>query len=172
MAMEEQEHYISTTEAAIRLRISEDAVRKRIKIGSLSGKKVGKKWLVSLESLQKPSRNGHAADTDLLLQQLREDVSFLKEQLITKDQQLSEKDHQLSEKDEQLRALLSDLEGWREQVRYKELQVAQLQDRIIHVSSLEEPEPPEQETEPQPAAAQGEESGNVLRRFWHWFVGK
>jgi excisionase family DNA binding protein len=157
--MEEQDAYISTTEAAIRLGISEDAVRKRIKIGSLSGKKVGKKWLVSLESLQKPSRNGHAADTDLLIQQLREDVSFLKEQLVATN-------HQLSEKDEQLRALLADLEGWREQVRYKELQLAQAQDRLLELPHLDvesvDTSPPDG----------SEQHRNPLSWFWHWFIGK
>jgi excisionase family DNA binding protein len=172
MAMEEQEAYISTTEVAIRLGIIEDAVRKRIKIGSLSGKKVGKKWLVSLESLQKPSRNGHAADTDLLIQQLRDDVSFLKEQFVATNHQLSEKDHQLSEKDEQLRALLADLDAWREQVRYKELQIAQLQDRMIQLPAAEEAERTEQGSEiPEPAAAQAADGGNALSRFWRWFVG-
>jgi hypothetical protein len=91
--------------------------------------------------------------------------------LSVKDQQLAAKDHQLSEKDEQVRALLADLEGWREQVRYKELQVAQLHDRVIELPSPEEPEPDEQEPEPQPAAAPAAESGNVLSRFWRWVVG-
>jgi hypothetical protein len=84
-----------------------------------------------------------------------------------KDQQLAAKDHQLSEKDEQIRALLADLEGWREQVRYKELQVAQLHDRVIELPSPEEAEPTEQE----PGLSQPGESGNVLQRFWHWLGG-
>jgi hypothetical protein len=62
--------------------------------------------------------------------------------------------------------------SWREQVRYKELQIAQLQDRMIQLPSPEEPEPTEQGSEgPEPAAAQAGESGNVVSRFWRWFVG-
>jgi hypothetical protein len=73
---------------------------------------------------------------------------------------------------EEIGKLNVDIEAWREQVRYKELQIAQLQDRMIQVPSPEEPQPTEQEPElSQPAAAQAAESGNVLRRFWRWFVG-
>jgi hypothetical protein len=97
------------------------------------------------------------------------------QQLAVKDQQLAEKDQhlrqQLAVKDQQIHKLYEDIESWREQVRYKELQIAQLQDRMIQLPS-EEPEPTEQESEQaEPAAAQ-EVSGNVLSRFWHWFIGK
>ena len=75
-------------------------------------------------------------------------------------------------KDQQIQKLYEDIESWREQVRYKELQIAQLQDRMIPLPSPEEPEPTEQGSEePEPPAAQAA-SGNVLQRFWSWFVGK
>jgi hypothetical protein len=65
--------------------------------------------------------------------QLKEHIEFLKGQLVVKDEQLA--------------CLLTDVEFWREQVRYKELQVAQLQDRMIQLPSRKEPESIEQESE-------------------------
>jgi len=163
----EQSELITIAEAAKRLGITEDAVRKRIKKGTLQGRRENNKLMVVLESLQNNSKFSQAED-GLLLRTLQEEVALLCSQLSVKDQQLSAKDQQLAEKDQHLRQQLAvkdqqieklyeDIESWREQVRYKELQAAQLQDRIIHVSSLEEPEPPEQETEPQPAAARRRE---------------
>ena len=99
----------------------------------------------------------------------RRDVAFTDEQLRS---QLQAKDQQLTAKDMQIAKLYEDIESWREQVRYKELQIAQLQDRMIQLPSPEEPEPTEQGSEvPEPAAAQAGESGNVVSRFWRWFVG-
>jgi hypothetical protein len=166
----------------MRLGITEDAVRKRIKTGTLSGRKVGRTWIVYLDGLQKPSRNG-SARSELLTKQLQADMAFLQSQLVAKDQHLSEweqqfreqlvaKDEQLSRKDEQIRKLQEDVEGWREQVRYKELQIAQLQDRMIQLPSPEEAEPTEQGSEvPERAVPQTAASGNVVSRFWRWFVG-
>jgi hypothetical protein len=76
-------------------------------------------------------------------------------------------------KDQQIQKLYEDIESWREQVRYKELQIAQLQDRMIQLPSPEEPEQAEQESEvPERAVLQTAASGNVVSRFWHWFIGK
>jgi hypothetical protein len=61
----------------------------------------------------------------------------------------------------------------REQVCYKELQVAQLQDRMIQLPSTEKPKPTDQGSEePEPPVGQAAESGNAISRFWHWFIGK
>jgi hypothetical protein len=98
------------------------------------------------------------------------------QQLAVKDQQLAEKDQhlrqQLAMKDQQIQKLYEDNESWREQVRYKVLQVAQLQDRMIPLPSPDEPQPRQQEGEQSEPAAAQEVSGNVLSRFWHWFIGK
>jgi hypothetical protein len=89
--------------------------------------------------------------------------------LEAKDEQLAV---QLGVKDQQIQKLYEDIESWREQVRYKELQIAQLQDRIIPLPSPEEPEPPEQGSEiAEPPVGQAGENGNAISRFWRWFVG-
>jgi hypothetical protein len=54
-------------------------------------------------------------------------------------------------KDQQIQKLYEDIESWREQMRYKELQIAQLQDRMIPLPSPEEPEPTEQQHKQQAA---------------------
>ena len=175
----------SIPEAARILNLSEDAVRKRIKRGILPATKVDGMWRIILDTAQPApvTAPGQRLDeAQRLLSRLEDEVVFLRsqlhEQLTAKDQQLAEKDQQISVKDEQLARkdaqigrLLEDIESWREQVRYKELQVAQLQDRMIPLSPTVEAEPAEQESEQtEPAAAQ-EVSGNVVSRFWHWFVG-
>ena len=158
-------------EAAKVLGLTEDAIRKRIQRGEMQAEKVGKRWLVVLDRSKVPSQNGvnHVDGASNLLlghvQDLQGQLRFLQDQLTAKD-------HQLSEKDKQLRALMADLEGWQEQVRYKELQIAQLQDRMIPLPPGEEPEPAEQGSEVrEPATAQAAGSENVLSRFWRWFVG-
>jgi hypothetical protein len=65
--------------------------------------------------------------------QLKEHIEFLKGQLVVKDGQLANP--------------LTDVESWREQVRYKELQVAQLQDRMIPLPFRKESESTEQGSE-------------------------
>ena len=103
--------FLTLSEAATLLGVSDDAVRKRLKSGSLRGQKVGKRCLIDPESVKKPS--GNAPDTkDLLIGELQEHIRFLKEQVTVKDEQLAR--------------LLTDVESWREQVRYKELQLAQV----------------------------------------------
>jgi hypothetical protein len=52
-----------------------------------------------------------------------------------------------------------------EQVRYKDLLIARLEDRLIQL-------PPPEPTEQKPELLQPGESGNVLSQFWHWFIGK
>jgi excisionase family DNA binding protein len=158
-------------EAARLLRISPEGVRKRIKRGQLKAYKVDNRWLVVLDGHDKPPNVPDKPVEDQsgtgwiihqqLIAHLQDEVAYLRSQL----------NEQLSVKDAQIGKLLDDIEFWREQVRYKELQIAQLHDRVIELPSPEEPEPDEQEPEPQPAAAPAAESGNVLSRFWRWVVG-
>jgi hypothetical protein len=69
----------------------------------------------------------------------------------------------VAQKDEQIRELLADIASWREQVRYKELQLAQLQDRMIQLPSPEEPESTEQTNEQsEPDAVQAAASRNAV----------
>jgi uncharacterized coiled-coil protein SlyX len=183
--LEQSNGFITLGEAASRLGVTEDAIRKRLRTGSIKGKKIEKRWMVDPESLRKSSGNPLGTppvDRDPLMRRFQDELSFVHAQIAIKDQQLAEKDKQLREqltvKDRQitelnqlLAKLNEDIESWREQVRYKELQIAQLQDRMIQLPSIEEPEPTKRESEvPEPAVAQ-EVSGNVLSQFWRWFVG-
>ena len=178
----ERAELITIAEAAKRLGITEDAVRKRIKKGALQGRRENNKLMVVLESLQNDAKSSQVED-GLLLRTFQEEVALLCSQLSVKDQQLAAKDQQLVEKDQHLRQQLAvkdqqiqklyeDIESWREQVRYKELQIAQLQDRMIQLPPTEEPEPTEQGSAVQERAVpQTAASGNVVSRFWRWFVG-
>jgi excisionase family DNA binding protein len=162
----------SIAEAARYLGLTEDAVRKRIKRGELQARKQGKAWQVFLE----PSQNGQNGiqnaiqnesktnqnEQERLIAHLQEEISFLKSQLESEKSHLWE---QVAKKDEQIRELLADIASWREQVRYKELQLAQAQERVIE---LPQPEAEEEESgEPEP-----DTNRNPLVRFWHWFAGK
>jgi ribosome assembly protein YihI (activator of Der GTPase) len=130
------------------------------------------KLLIVLERLEQASalpEIGSQIPIDLLIQELRSEVEFLRSQL---QEQLAAKDRQIAEKDQQLERLLTDIEGWREQVRYKELQLAQAQERVIELPFPEEHQPTEQEAElSRPDTVQAPASGNALQRFWRWFVG-
>jgi hypothetical protein len=76
-------------------------------------------------------------------------------------------------KDQQIQKLYEDIESWREQARYKDLLLARLEDRLIQLPSPKESEPMEQGNEQSGSvAAQPQASGNVLSRFWHWFIGQ
>jgi hypothetical protein len=179
--LEQSNGFITLGEAASRLGVTEDAIRKRLRTGSIKGKKIEKRWMVDPESLRKSSGNPLGippVDRDPLIRRFQDELSFVHAQIAIKDQQLAEKDKQLREqlavKDQQitelnqlLGKLNEDIEAWREQVRYKELQLARLQDQVLELPSPEEAEP----TEQKPELSQPGESGTVLRRFWRWFVG-
>ncbi len=171
---------VSIAEAARHLGLTEDAVRKRIKRGELRARKHGKAWQVFLE----PSQNGQNGiqntiqneprtnqdEQERLIAHLQEDISFLKARLESEKSHLWE---QVAQKDEQIRELLADIASWREQMRYKELQIAQLQDRMIQLPTNEEPEQAQQESEQsEPVAAHQQASRNAVSRFWYWFIGK
>ncbi len=176
--METAEGVVSIQEAANRLGISEDGVRKRIKRGRLKAHRINDTLYVFVADLdrqttdkqqdtklsQKVSQQRRQDKQNKLVSVLEEDVAYLKQQITIKDQQLAEKDQQLKE-------LLSDNAAWREQVRYKELQLARLEDRLLELPSPREAAPREHGSEsPQPTA--GEERNTVLQRFWHWVIGK
>jgi hypothetical protein len=165
---------LTIAEAAEKLGISQDALRKRIRRGLVQAIKVDKKWFVVLDNgvqdgvdRSKPKN----IDTERLIVRFESEVQFLRTQLSVKDEQLAGKDGQINKLHEELDRLTTDIEAWREQVRYKELQIAQLQDRMIQLPSPEEPELTEQGSEVREPAAAQEVSGNVLSQFWRWFVG-
>jgi hypothetical protein len=72
------------------------------------------------------------------------------------------KDQQITERDR-------DIEAWREQVRYKELQLARLEERILELPSPAEVR--EQGSDGSQPSAE-EERDSLLSRFWHWVIGK
>jgi hypothetical protein len=155
---------MSIAEAAKQLGITEDAVRKRIKRGVLYAKKVDNKWLVVLDG-QDTTRPEQRAEShrrdknrdESLVQHLSSEVEFLRAQIAVKDQQIAERD--------------KDLTNYRDQLRYKDLLIARLEDRLIQLPSLNEPQPRQQESERvEPLAAQSEESRNAMSRFWRWFI--
>jgi hypothetical protein len=158
---------VSIAQAAKILGITEDAVRKRVRRGEIKAKKVDNKWQLLLDGIEtgktdqegtpRTTKNGLENGIDTLIWQLQGEVVFLRSQLSIKDQQLAAKDQQITERDR-------DIETWREQVRYKDLLIARLEDRLIQ---LPPPEPDEQK----PELSQPGESGNVLQRFWHWLGG-
>ena len=184
--MKDEIEPVPLSEAAMRLGLTEDAIRKRILKGTLRGQKVDRKWVVflpgtqhsanSVQNSNQKSERRSAQGYDSLIRQLQSQVGFLESQLVVKDEQLRSqlqaKDQQLTAKDMQIAKLYEDIESWREQVRYKELQIAQLQDRMIQLPPTEEPEPTEQGSAVQERAVpQTAASGNVVSRFWRWFVG-
>jgi excisionase family DNA binding protein len=91
---------VSVAEAARRLGITDDAVRARIRRGALRGEKVGAVWQVRLPTGATPDHEPARHDTtdrratrhdpepDALAEQLRSEVTYLREQLATTIRQL------------------------------------------------------------------------------------
>ena len=80
---------IPVSEAAKRLGISADAVRKRIQRGTLQGYRVDRRWFVVLDGAgQQDAGNGNCPDSDrtALVAALRAEVDFLRSELLRKDQ--------------------------------------------------------------------------------------
>ena len=155
-----QQEAVSIAQAAKLLGLTEDGIRKRVRKGELRGEKIDNKWHVYVEigkNEQEPVLEGAKTATreqqdsiESFLAHLQAEIEFLRAQIQEKDQ---------------------DIQAWQEQARYKDLVIAQLQDRVIQLPSPEEPEPTEQGSEQaEPNAVQAAESGNVLTRFWRWFV--
>ncbi len=80
---------VSVNEAAIALGITPDAVRARLRRGSLAGEKQGTVWTVHLDDARRVTRHDTPRDAtrqrergrDELLDELRADKHFLQEQL-------------------------------------------------------------------------------------------
>jgi hypothetical protein len=84
-----QHRVVSVTEAAIALGITPDAVRARLRRGSLAGEKQGTTWLVHLDDARRVTRHDTPRDVtrqrdshrDELILELRADKQFLQSQL-------------------------------------------------------------------------------------------
>jgi hypothetical protein len=80
---------VSVIEAAIALGITPDAVRARLRRGSLAGEKQGMTWMVHLDDARRVTRHDTPRDAtrqrdrhrDELLEELRADKRFLQSQL-------------------------------------------------------------------------------------------
>ncbi len=98
--------YYNLDTAADILNISSEAVRKRLERGSLEGNKVSGKWQVFLpDNVQ--DNTGRCPDTSDLIEQLRQENHFLKEQIDRKDNHISQQNaiiYNLGESVKQLEA--------------------------------------------------------------------
>jgi len=94
-------------EAAKRLGVSTDAIRKRLSRGQLHGEKVGGTWVVFLPAAtsqmvkispfdQTPDRTG-PDDRDRLIAALEDDIAFLRRELDTRNDELERRDVLLRE---------------------------------------------------------------------------
>ncbi len=80
---------VSVIEAAIALGITPDAVRARLRRGSLAGEKQGTTWMVHIDDARRVTRHDTPRDVtrqrdsrrDGLIEELRADKAFLQEQL-------------------------------------------------------------------------------------------
>lgn len=139
---------IPISEAAVRLGVSENAVRKRIRRKSLQAYKVDDRWYVVLDGLANDQAGDQAATTSHdqaaarpagqdghreLVDQLKGEVAFLRGQIEIKDRDLVEKD-------EQIRA-------WIDEAKRKDMMIAHLQERIVELPPGT-PERPETRQEP------------------------
>ncbi len=123
--METRQELVSIPEAAKRLNLTHDGVRKWLKRGVLAAKKVDNRWLVVLDNVERPrhdngSRQPRQANTNVghrerLITKFEEEVSFLRtqlsEQIATKDQQIAEKDWQINKLHGELDRLTTDIDA-------------------------------------------------------------
>ncbi len=81
---------MSVKEAAIALGISQNAIRKRIERGTLASSQVGGRWVVYLEEDNGDQPGDYNGDPEAtqIVQLLREEVAFLRDELQRKDQLL------------------------------------------------------------------------------------
>ena len=152
--METTEGVVSIQEAANRLGITEDGVKKRIKRGRLKAQRINDALYVFVSELdrqaadkqqdtklsQKVSQQRRQDKQNNLVPALEEDVAYLKQQITIKDQQLAEKDQQLKE-------------------------LLQVQERVIELV-----EPQAEEAEPREPKPDG--NRNPLVRLWRWSIGQ
>ena len=95
--------HLSVKDAARRLGISPEAVRKRLDRGTLHGVKRGRVWLVSLSAEDAPQdavpdARGMPPDAapDALVAHLQDEVAFLRGELESRTEELRRKDHLLA----------------------------------------------------------------------------
>lgn len=79
---------VSIVEAAERLGVTENAVRKRIRRGSLPARKEGDRWLVTIPAgMPIDERDDVAGERDdALVEHLEEEIEFLRAQLRARDE--------------------------------------------------------------------------------------
>lgn len=110
---------LSVAEAAVRLGVSHDAIRARLRRGTLTGEKQGDEWIVLLaaDQPQVEENEGQDADTprqetdrppDILIDQLREENAYLRDQL---DQALRTAERERERADVLMREALQRLEA-------------------------------------------------------------
>ncbi len=144
---------MTVQEAARRLGVKEDAIRKRLQRGTLKHEKDPKdgRVYVHLDASQDGSQDASQdtaedASYDALVETLRDQVSYLKAVIQTRDHEL---------------------EARTEELRRKDHIIAALTERIPELEAPASPEPRESPEEP----AKGEDRGEAERRSWwrRWF---
>jgi hypothetical protein len=98
---------VPLAEAAKRLGLSPDALRKRLARGTMQGFKRDEQWYMLLPTeptghvqdngRSRPEDDRSAPDTDLLVETLRDQVAFLRKELETRTEELHRKDVLLAE---------------------------------------------------------------------------
>jgi hypothetical protein len=82
---------MSILEAAGRLGVTENAVRKRIRRGSIPARKEGERWIVTVSDddlaadQSRPGRDENDAQRDEMVEQLIREIEFLRGQIDAKD---------------------------------------------------------------------------------------
>ena len=88
--------FVDIAEAAERLNVSTDTIRRRIRAETLRAHKQSGKWLVDLEDMPEtePRRNGTVPDNDqeTLVDALRATIRGLEERLAVKDAETERRD--------------------------------------------------------------------------------
>lgn len=103
--MTSNDNYLTLTEVAARLSVSERTIRRRIEKGEISADKVDGKLVIPAESLTELTDFGTYVNKDkaLLIKELQEMLSSMRRQMAALEAQLERKEAQLKEKDEHLR---------------------------------------------------------------------
>lgn len=81
---------LSIIEAAARLGVTENAVRKRIRRGSIEARKEGERWIVTVDDevetdAIRPGRDQDSGDFKQLVDQMEREIEFLHGQIAAKD---------------------------------------------------------------------------------------
>jgi transposase len=109
---------VPISEAAVRLGMSENAVRKRIRRKSLPAYKVDDRWYVVLDGLASDQATARSVGQDArdreLTDQLRSEVAFLRGQVEVKDREIEE---------------------WMRQAQQQRLMIARLESLVLGLSA-------------------------------------